>query len=526
MASLKRQDTLLDKPVVRNAPWPGIVAIIAMLACLIASGVVVGIANDSPVTSWGVRPAVLLAVFTATSNVVFNTALATGIAVRFWLCASRGVKLSQLHYIWDHGGVLSFSSAVRSGPPARTVVLLALLANVLQFVGAPLLQRSSYQVIQDRYSNNTISIDLAREIPAGVFGTNNNGVVTSAERVLMPLVQHWWRNTSMTTLGREGYTCDGVCDGHVPGAGFTYHCWTTQRPLELATKKTDNQTVFLIALTNKENATTGPYLRLTSLHLSEIDNDCVGTIREETCDLESATIEYPITIQNQTVHLRREELVTGGGPRVVSRYSVAGDSPNITGKAGIGPLFTLRNFAINRITDIAQKKYREESNMSLYVSPSILADIFYVADGGNDAGPKARCRLLWTSPTEYVLANLYDFMFRSAMQLGNGTETQTFAVRRTTPTLVFQADVRYLGAGLVLTACGIGLLALLMWGWWQLERSVTLSPLETASAMGAPILQEAERDASINEILAKVRNIEFRLGSPQVETSVTEIGKE
>ena len=59
---------------------------------------------------------------------------------------------------------------------------------------------------------------------------------------------------------------------------------------------------------------------------------------------------------------------------------------------------------------------------------------------------------------------------------------------------------------------------------------MTLSPLETASAMGAPILcQEeaaAERDATIGEILARVKHVEFRLGTPRVQTLEIGMGKE
>jgi len=74
-------------------------------------------------------------------------------------------------------------------------------------------------------------------------------------------------------------------------------------------------------------------------------------------------------------------------------------------------------------------------------------------------------------------------------------------------------------------ACGLRLVVMLMWGWWHLKKPVTLSPLETTSAMRAPIFEIMERGATVNEILAKVRHIEFRVGSPRVKTSVTGVGK-
>ncbi|KAK0641870.1 hypothetical protein B0T16DRAFT_461894 [Cercophora newfieldiana] len=548
MATIQRQDTFSNSPLLRKTPWPGIAAISGMVICLSASAVVIGVSHDDLVSSWGIQPAVLLAIFSASSNIVFNTALATGIAVRFWLCASRGAKLSQLHYIWDHGRVLGIGSALRAGPPARTVAVFALLANVMQFVGAPLLQRSSTQVLQYHQSTESLSINIAREIPSGWFGAKDaRGRLTNFDRAY-PIIQQWWHNTSVSTSHQPGYTCPGgTCTGYVPGAGFTYNCWITSSPLQLATNKTDNSTVFLVRLQVAQNQTS-PYLRLSSWYTTDITPDCVGTLYKETCDITTATVSYPITIQNNTVHLRREDmnLTTsetgrGPGPRVISPYPSPGDiltlNPNITAptSSGIGPLTALQSFATNRITDNATKTYLENANppYSYYAGPFLLADIFHVTSPIDESktDPLSRCRLDFRSPTEYVLATLYDFTFRSAIILGNSTSsTQTFETQRTVPMLVFRTDGRYLAAGLVVMVCGLVFVVMLMWGWWQLERPVTLSPLETASAMGAPIFQEAERGATINEILAKVWNIEFRLGgggggSPRVETGVVEVGK-
>jgi len=535
MAEIQRQATLSNSPLFRKTPWPGVAAVLGMATCLIASAVVIGISHNDTVASWRVPPAVLLAVLAAASNIVFNTALATGIAVRFWLCAARGVKLSQLHYIWDHGRVLGIGSAVRAGPPARTVALVALLANVMQFVGAPLLQRSVYQVVEYRMSNQIISMDLASQIPDGWFGTWEDGAATrnrvnsNLGRVL-PIMQQWWRNSSVTTHYREGYRCDGTCSGWVRGAGFAYQCWSAERRFELATNATDGESVFLIYTTPSQNGTGPPFLRLISRYLENVDGGCVGTLREDTCDLEPATVEYPVTIQNHTIYLRGEEL-TASKPRVISQYSSSGDSINAPSNSGIGPLTFLNVLAYTRVTDNATKVF--EDGTASYYAPGMTSDIFFVSRANKDdkdAGSKARCPFEWSRPTEYVISTLYDFMFRSALQVGNGTETQTFTADLTVPTLVFRSDARYLVAGLVVTAGGLGLVALLMWGWWRLERPVTLSPLETANAMGAPILREVERSATISEILAKAWHLEFKLreaeAEAEVQTSATVTGVE
>jgi len=560
MSAVPRQNTLSNnpKPSLRGIPWTGVAAVGGMTACLVASAIILGVASrDDVVASWRVHPAVLLAILATTSSILFNTALAAGVAVQFWLCASRGTKLSQLHYIWAHERFLSFGSAVRSHGPARMVAVLALVANIAQFVGAPLLQRSTYQAVEYRLNTQNISMDIARQIPNGWFGsmTNNGSMVTNFDRGLA-LTQQWWQNSSMSTRGSDGYGCDGTCKGRVSGAGFVYHCWSTERRLELATTTTNGQTVFLVSTeTMYHQNKTGlraPLLRLTIWYVSEIDNECVGTVREEICDIESATVEYPVTIQNHTVYLDYHDLLRDDqGPRVISRYSTPGDlfKDNHTARfsgGGIGPLVALDTFARSRITDNATKRYLPASDTAQYLSPGIMSDIFFVAgDSHSDddkqhehdiTGPnmttqawRSRCRLQWRRPTEYVLSAFYSFMFRAALQIGNGnmkvnlkmkmngteTQTQTVEMRRTVPTLVFRTDSRYLVAGLVTTGSGLVLVALLLWGAWHLERPMTLSPLETASAMGAPMLVgggvTVRRDAGIEEILERAHHIEFKI---------------
>lgn len=56
-----------------------------MVICAAAAGVVLGMSQGKIVDSWELQPAVILAIISAVSNIAFNSALAAGIAVRFWL---------------------------------------------------------------------------------------------------------------------------------------------------------------------------------------------------------------------------------------------------------------------------------------------------------------------------------------------------------------------------------------------------------------------------------------------------------
>ncbi|KAK3374786.1 hypothetical protein B0H63DRAFT_549063 [Podospora didyma] len=501
----------------QRAPWLGITSLIGMVICMVASSIVVSVSHDEVADTWSIQPAVLLAVFSLASSIASSCALGAGIAVRFWLGASHGIQLSQLHYIWNHGRGFSLIPALRSGSKARTVALLASLSYVMQFAAAPLLQRSTYQATQDRVSYEQLSLDLASRIPDGWFGNIYNGRLAVFNHGLFE-IQQWWRNEPMIPRVEGGHVCDSTCYGHVLGAGFTYTCSTTSQTLQLDTTTTDNGTVFLVDTSITENST----LRLTAMYVSDVDDtNCMSTIQTETCDLTAATVEYPITLQNATISLRRDELAS---MRVISTYTSPGDSPGAPSGSAAGPLIGLNWFSITRLTDNATKTFSPDVNMSNYAGPGVLADIFFAPPG--DLPRNDRCKLKWSRPTEYVISDMYEFMFRCALDAaagaGNGTqgkekerETQSFTARRTVPTVVLQADSRYLAGALAAMSCGLVLVAALMWNWWLLGRHVTLSPLEVAGGFGAPVLRDAVAlgNATIDEILDWVRDVEFKAGA-------------
>ncbi|KAK3318160.1 hypothetical protein B0H66DRAFT_556378 [Apodospora peruviana] len=515
--------------------WVGIISLFAMIACATASAIVIAVSHNATIDAWEIQPAVLLAIFSAVSNIAFTSALATGVTVRFWLSVSRGASLSQLHYIWEHGHGSGFFAGLRQGPQARRVVLLATLASTMQFVSGPLLQRSTHQISQDRITSEPMVLDLATTIPDGWLGNiDENGLVIGFRRGMVQ-TQRWWKNETMYTRNQTSYFCDGVCDGYVPGAGLMQTCWSTERHLDLATNETDFQTVFLTNTTLLFNNTATaagepetPIFRLTTEYLTHVDDKCMATIVVDTCDVVAAVVEYPITIQGSIVSLRRNELTR---MKVVSKYISAGDLSSAPVGAGAGPLAGLQNFAGDYMQENATKRYNTILNRTLYFGPGYMADLFFLPDANqfynrDNTSFTQRCQLKWTSPTEYLLNVLHEWMFRTALNVGSGNSTvitgnetsqrqepQRFDATRTVPAIVFRADLRYLGAAIATTACGLLLVASLMWGWWRLNRRVTLSPLETANAFGAPVLRHVEPDANINQILKKARDVEFRAAS-------------
>ncbi|KAK0672203.1 hypothetical protein QBC41DRAFT_35469 [Cercophora samala] len=496
-------------------PWLEIVALSAILICIICSTVVVTVSHDKEVTTWRISPAVWLAIFSAISNVAFSSALATGIAVRFWLRASDGTQLSQLHYIWDHGRGLGFWPAIKSGSEARKVALVCTIAYLVQFSSGPLFQRSTHTLSQSRVVQQNMFFDIANRIPDGWSGNWQSDRTVIHNRRVMSQTQAWYRNDSIAVPSAEGYMCDGTCSGSVRGAGFAYTCApTTYEPLDLSTNASHRATVFHIRAELVADERSEPLLTLLTKHIDKLEGNCQATVKIDRCNITAAVVEHPIIIQNSTAWFDHSALKFNRSLPIISPYISAGDSLTTPIGSGVGPLAGLQAFVSGHMYDNATTTFNPTLKKWLFAGPGpgTLADVFFKAepwDFGNHS--LISCGLSWDSPTEYVLANLHEWQFRVAERVGRGTERQSFEVTKTVPVLVFWSENQYLGPALAVAILGLFLVASLSWGWWRLEKPVTLSPLETGKVFGGDIFSGVRGDATVSEILREVKDVEVRV---------------
>jgi hypothetical protein len=285
----------------------------------------------------------------------------------------------------------------------------------------------------------------------------------------------------------------------VLGAGISHDCNSTAETLDLSASESDDAIIFAINTTLSENSTGAPSLLMTTLYSSEINDSCIATISIDTCKIEAAVVEYPITIQGTTVSLNYDKLQDMA---VISTYISAGDLSTAPKNAGAGPLEGLNDFLGYYLYANVTEELHFGWSKPLYDGPSTIADMFYDSDPSSyDNYTFAKCNLKWSRPTEYVLNSMHEFMFRSALSAGNGTEPQIFIAQRTNPALVFQSEYRYLAAALAVILLALLAMLFLLWGWWELGRPVSLSPLETAKAFGAPMMQSAGRNPAVEGIL-------------------------
>jgi hypothetical protein len=489
------------QPGLRHTPWPVVALLLIILACMGASACIIAISDQQAVASWTVQPTVVLAVLSSVFNFALGTVLSMSIAITWWRSAIHGTTLARLHYIWDHGAGYSFVHALKSGFDARKVVLVTAIIAIVEFINNPLLQRSAHITTQDLITNEIMKMDLVQRLPDGWTGYIGNGsaITMVGSRLGLSDVQEWWRNDTITTLNEPGYYCNGTCDGKVQGSGITYNCSSTTEYLDLSTPKNDGSVIFAINSTMTTNSTGAPFLLVTTLYSSAVNDSCIATLTIDTCIVEAAVVEYPVTIENSTVVLNYDELQD---MTVVSTYISAGDLPTAPTNAGAGPLAGLNNFFGYYLYANVTETFDPDLNKSTYSGPSMIADLFFNPEASNyDNHTFATCGLKWSSPTPYFLDSMHDFMFRAALEAGNGTEVQTFNAQRTSSALLFRSDFRYLAAAIAVMLLALLAVLFLLWGWWELGGPVSLSPLETAKAFGAPMMQRAGPDLAVERIL-------------------------
>lgn len=481
----------------QQVPWLAFASLLVALGSIGASVVIIVASNNRDVGSWKIQPSVLLGFLAPILNLALGTAFSVGVVITWWISAIDGASLAELHYIWDRGQGPSFFSALAAGNTSKKVVGTATFLAIVNIATAPLLQRATHQRIDDIVTQESLQLHVIENLPQGWTGSIVNaseGVIFASSDALAT-AQAWWYNDTMYSLDAPGYYCDGTCQGNVPGAGIVYNCSSTTQPLNLMTG--NGTVIFAINTTMSQDTAGAPFLLLTTLYSSDVDDNCTATLTIDTCNIEAGIVQYPVILQNSTITLDSGKL---DNVTALATYVYPGDLPTATEGTPAGTLQGLNDFFgfyLFATTSVL--------NPSSYTGSSMLADMFYKAEpSGYDNYTWENCHLKWSSPTSYVLNTMQNFMFRAALLASNGTASQTFTAQRTKPTLVFHSDYGFLAAALVLTLLALFFVLFMLQGWWVLGRIASLSPLETARAFCATVLARAGHHFTIDGILEEV----------------------
>lgn len=483
--------------------------LVFLIASIIISIVILVTSHDDLVGSWRIQPAVLLSVVSGVYSLALGGLFVAGLAVTWWRSISNGTTLKRLHLIYAGANPLHFFSAFRAGSDARKVALTAAIIFFVKLANGPFLQRSTRPGAHSVLRDISMNIHLAKQIPDGFFGTVGASNDRSAR-----ISQMMWFNFTMLTSNETGFSCpvNGTCEAFVPGAGLNYGCGSTTEQINLMDEGNNGTSIFRIDL-EMNHESDQPMLWLTTRYLSDVDGSCVGTITTDACDIIPATVWYPIVIQNRTLKLDHSILLDNLA--VLSNYTSAADA-NVTNATGVfldsGALIGLYGgmgsiwSADAVLSGPTGYKFKNESGRNSY-----WARLFSDTEASFNSSTlpefaKENCPLRFFSPTNNTLHGFFDFMFRSAFMVA-GTDPehlQNFTAVFRGEELLYRTNFRFLAVATIVMIAGLLSALLLLWGWWDLDRHVTLSPLETGKAFGAPILLSAGPEKEAKGIVEEI----------------------
>lgn len=417
-------------------------------------------------------------------------------------------------------------------------------------IDGPLLQRASTIVSKDITSSIMVHASIAPQLPKGYTSTNYGDAYYPQilTRPFADVLQDYSHRAPITT---EFEGCVGKCETVVQGAGFSVDCQQfTKPPLALRSDDTNQSAdaltpLFSVHITWSSgkhdfsaghdhrtviNSSIPEQLFLSIGYTISANHNIDSPVRFVTknCTLTEAVVEYPILLQNTTVSLNN--------PTVNLHVVSMGNSvPDVAGYVDGDHNMTLGGFSLagtdwfGSNTSLLFHAARND-NMPPWlelVQLNTFANQYLTLDS-QAAGP-----FHWRDPTNDILNGLHELMFRTAVKTANAADSvliqnaqgnRTFDMKhsvhatQTAVQNVFMSHYGYLVGALAVMTLGVLTVIPTFHGWWKLGRSMTLSPMETANAFAAPLLnqQQLHSNADVDQLMRDIGDRPVRYGKVAV----------
>jgi hypothetical protein len=125
------------------------------------------------------------------------------------------------------------------------------------------------------------------------------------------------------------------------------------------------------------------------------------------------------------------------------------------------------------------------------------------------------CQFEFNSPTVQINDALNTVAFNAAQlagMAGKAADLQTFPVLQTNPTIVYHSQYSFLAIGVVLMLLALFAVAITLYGFWQIGHDTSLSPLETARALHAPILADGTNSSDLKGLVKELGGKDVKYG--------------
>jgi hypothetical protein len=498
---------------------PTCLLVAVVIISIVASACILLISNNRTMVagSMHIGPAVLLAIFSSAFNTSLGFLLSAGLAITWWRAVQHGTSLTRLQHIWDAGLPRSFRLSSILGTLLNRTVLVTSVVAIAKFANNPLLQRSISLVSQDEIINILANLTIAQDIPDWWFGVANYSDWNTGGTLnvnFLSALQSWKQNKTMSTKDHGGFWCDGTCDGLVPGIGFAVLCDPpTLSTMDMLSTANQGAIGFSVQYQNEVDKQANiSMFHVTSRFISNITDPCIATITSQRCSVQLATVLHPIRIQNSSITISNHK------PRkIVATSNTSAADLLDHGYGPAGPLWGLMTFGTSELSangtiTVGSGSFIVHDNTDILGRFEVLDPEMY-SEYSRD-----NCALQWTDPMPYILESMDEFFFRVALAAGRGSSVsgisntsvaavtpQTFQMQDRKITLKYHTSKVFAILALVVMFTGLVAALGLLYGFWELQREVTLSPLEVAWAFRSPIFTATTgENLGITQILKAV----------------------
>lgn len=502
--------------LVRRLPWLGLAAFLGALASA-ASSVALLVASDGKATSeWYIQPTVYLSISSTVTNLFLYLALSEGVNVAWWRRATReGTKLADLHRHWSYGN--SFWAAFTSGRHLNLVALASVLV-ALGPINGPLLQRALQVNVGHSLQPSKVGIKIAQSLPDGYTGylSAQGETQESLTTAFAQTVQAFDRQAAIIL---NGTGCKGKCAATVRGAGFAVDCSTSTTPFNLTPVDSQNGKVSNTSKVASINETLvfGSYLSWDAsepqtLRLGVQYKDqhaCDRELQIRNCTLQATAVDYPVIIieNKSTIQLAPDSSIFN---------DIVQNAPEATSSTKTRPA------TLAGLYKALSDTYNSEANLRLLgaegyelIATGATSNRYAVPDTSSPTAHRD-CAIAFTDPSNDILAAVRGLMFRTAIAAGTSSDIQHVTAKETTTVPIYESNYLYLYIALGCTAVGWLAVIPLLVSYWHVGRAVSMSPVETAKAFGAPQLRSSDSNADSVKLLKEVGDRPVQYGATTV----------
>lgn len=507
-------------------------------------------------------PAAILSAIISANGILLHMAFSSGMSIAWWLRASKSkATVGELHETWVYSsGILG---AVQAGRRFNYVALATIVVAMIPINGVLLQGALGVRNVLVDVPIAGITLPFSGDFPAGASGyLSKNGTPEGIDSEFSIATYNFfttpnhgsfllfYSNESDAAFNAQNqnylYTqidypsgCQGTCSFDAPGVGFWIDCSDTylvDYDFQVDETQPDWQELPVVkdGLPVYSVKFDWDVSNPNTIHFDMLGKDsykCTGKYEQVTCNLTAVSLKFPTLLQ-MNVSIAQDEYGTMLSVPPASDYGsdkfvdfIKPDDELQTGGTKFGFLAEVFN---NYFGSEIKLQYQSNSGQPEYflTQTGIFANgpgLLYGPNGEENQGDKIDmdsygkkgCEVfldtddypLSLEKTE-ILNSIRQFMFYLSLYYGYD---QTFGVPpliRDTTNMV--AQNRYhvvwwhwaasLGVTLLVVLC----VTPTFWGFWNLARPPTMSPLETARAFNAPVLADQNPTLATPEILREV----------------------